>query len=125
MFCGAAQHLQEIDKTAFVCPRRCRAASAATPDGGTRAARPFSSRRTARAARPVAVRSRFAIYATVVGRTAYREAEAYRTSDLLNPVPVQTSMITSSVAGRNDGQPAAQHAQLHRFDSDPQRPSVR
>ena len=47
-------------------PRGCRRASKAVPDGGTCVDRPIHSRRNARAARPVAVGSRFAIYATVV-----------------------------------------------------------
>jgi len=65
----AIQLLQETDNAAHVCPPAYRPASVATPDGGTRAARPFSSRRTARAARPVAVRSRVAVYAKNVRRT--------------------------------------------------------
>ena len=47
----AAEPLQEIDNTAFTVPRGSRRAAAAAPDGGTGAARPFSSRRNARAAR--------------------------------------------------------------------------
>src|ERR1051326_1159045 len=68
-FDGAAQLLQEIDKAALVCPQPYRAARAIRARGRHAARRSASRWARRRAAVSVAVFSRFAIYANVVGRT--------------------------------------------------------
>src|ERR1051326_1462447 len=76
-FDGAAQLLQEIDKAALVCPQPYRAARAIRARGRHAARRSASRWARRRAAVSVAVFSRFAIYANVVGPTRLPSALLY------------------------------------------------